>query len=174
MAMSPERRRFLHGALLAAATPLLARGMRTANASTGWKGYAGAVVIDGLGGPGRASGKPGPELDARDLADVRASGVCAVNLTVGSIGSYANDYDEAVESIAFWDSQVAAHPDVLLKFSRLSDIDEARRSGRLALIYGFQDVTAIDEDLDRVELFRRLGVRIIQLTYNRRNLVGDG
>lgn len=172
MAMFPDRRRFVQGALLAAAAPLLARGAHAAPAS--WKGYADTLVIDGCGGPGRASGKEGPALDARDLADARASGICAINLTVGGIGSYANDYDEAVESIAFWDSQVAAHPDTLLKFSRLSDLDEARRSGRIALIYGFQDVTAIGEDLDRVALFRNLGVRIIQLTYNRRNLVGDG
>lgn len=170
MTLSTTRRHFLQGALLAAATPLLAR----AAGAQGWKRYADAVVIDGCGGPGRASGKEGPALDARDLADVRASGICAVNLTVGGVGSYANDYDEAVSSIAFWDSQVAAHPDTLLKFSRLSDLDEAKRSGRLALIYGFQDVTAIGEDLERVELFQRLGVRIIQLTYNRRNLVGDG
>lgn len=169
-----NRRRFLQGALLAAASPLLVRSALAATAAPGWRGYADAVVIDGLGGPGRASGKQGPELDARDLADVRASGLCAANVTVGGVGSYANDYEEAVSSIAFWDGQVAAHPDTLLKFSRLSDLDEARRSGRLALIYGFQDVTAIGEDLDRVDLFQRLGVRIIQLTYNRRNLVGDG
>ena len=169
-----NRRRFVQGALLAAASPLLARAAFAANGTAGWRGYADAVVIDGLGGPGRAGGKLGPELDARDLADIRASGLCAANLTVGGVGSYANDYEEAVRSIAFWDSEVAGHPDTLLKFSRLSDLDEARRSGRLALVYGFQDVTAIGEDLDRVELFQRLGVRIIQLTYNRRNLVGDG
>ncbi|RYD14777.1 MAG: peptidase M19 [Lysobacteraceae bacterium] len=170
MPLASTRRRFLARALLAATAPLLAR----AAASPARTGYSDAFVVDGLGGPGRASGKPGPELDARDLADVRASGIDAANVTVGSVGSYANDHAEALRSIAFWDAQVAAHPQVLLKFSRFADLDAARRSRRLALIYGFQDTTAFGEDLGRVEQYHRLGVRIVQLTYNRRNLVGDG
>ena len=170
MPLAPTRRRFLASALLAAAAPLLAR----ATDPLEWKGYADAFVVDGLGGPGRASGKPGSGLDARDLADVRASGIDAANVTVGGVGSYANDHAEALRSIAFWDAQVAAHPDTLLKFSRFADFDAAARSRRLALIYGFQDTTAFGEDLARVERFHRLGVRVVQLTYNRRNLVGDG
>jgi membrane dipeptidase len=178
MTSSFSRRQFLHGATLAAATPLL--GLHTLNAfaaSTGsqtWDGYANATVIDGLGGPGRSTGKEGPALDAKDIADLRASGLTAVNLTIGSVGSYARNYEEAISSIAFWDGEVARHADVLLKFSRASDIEEARRSRRLALIYGFQDTTMLAEDIERLDTFHALGVRIVQLTYNRRNLVGDG
>jgi len=68
----------------------------------------------------------------------------------------------------------ATHPDRLLKFSSASDLLEAKRSGRLAIIYGFQDTTPLGEDLDRLDTFRALGLRIVQLTYNKRNLVGDG
>jgi membrane dipeptidase len=42
------------------------------------------------------------------------------------------------------------------------------------LIYGFQDASVIGSDLSRVQLFSSFGVRIVQLTYNVRNLVGDG
>lgn len=44
----------------------------------------------------------------------------------------------------------------------------------MGLIYGFQDATPLGEDLERVDTFWNLGVRVFQLTYNRRNLVGDG
>jgi membrane dipeptidase len=173
-----SRREFLYCATLAAATPMLAsrsaRAVAAASGSGAWSGYANAIAIDGLGGPGRSTGKDGPALDARDIADLRASGLSAVNLTIGSIGSYDRNYEEAISSIAFWDGEVAKHPDALLKFSRAADIDEAKRSGRLALIYGFQDTTALGEDIERLDTFRALGVRIVQLTYNRRNLVGDG
>ncbi|MGH8173079.1 MAG: dipeptidase [Rhodanobacteraceae bacterium] len=169
------RRRFLStistGAL--AATLPIARS-HAAEASGGtWRGYSKATVIDGLGGPGNAN-KPDRKLDAADLADVRASGITAVNLTVGSVGSYANDYTGAVDGIAHWDNEIATHPDVLMKFRRIEDLAEAKRSRRLAIIYGFQDTTPFGEDLDRLDTFRELGVRIVQLTYNRRNLVGDG
>ena len=178
MTFSFPRRQFLHGAGLAAATPLLGlhrlNALAASSSSPAWGGYTSAVVIDGLGGPGRPTGKDGPALDAKDIADVRASGLSAVNLTIGSVGSYARNYEEAVSSIAFWDGEIAKHPDVLLKFSRAADIDAARRSGRLALIYGLQDTTMLGEDIGRLDMFRALGVRIVQLTYNRRNLVGDG
>jgi len=173
-----DRRRFLSAittSALAATLPVT-RSAAAADvpvAASQWSGYANASVIDALGGPGNAN-KPGAALDAADLADVRASGLTAVNLTVGSVGRYARDYEGAIEGIAHWDSEIAAHPDVLMKFQRSNDLAEAKRSGRLAIIYGFQDATPLGEDLDRLEVFRGLGVRIIQLTYNRRNLVGDG
>jgi len=172
-----DRRRFLSAITTSAlATAIPATRTLAADApaaASQWGGYANASVIDGLGGPGSAN-KPGAALDAADLADVRASGLTAVNLTVGPVGRYARDYDGAVEGIAHWDNEIAAHPDVLMKFHRSNDLAEAKRSGRLAIIYGFQDTTPLGEDLDRLDVFRGLGVRIIQLTYNRRNLVGDG
>ena len=49
-----------------------------------------------------------------------------------------------------------------------------RGEGRKGVILAFQNATHIGEDLDNIEFFHRLGVRIIQLTYNSRNLLGDG
>jgi membrane dipeptidase len=172
---SVSRRSFVSalaaGAIASALRPSHADAAAGAQAS--WPGYSKATVIDALGGPGNAN-KSGAALDATDLADVRASGITAVNLTVGSVGSYVKDYDAAIESIAHWDAEIAAHPDTLMRFDGARDFAEAKRSGRLAIIYGFQDATPFGEDLDRLDTFRELGVRIVQLTYNRRNLVGDG
>jgi membrane dipeptidase len=105
---------------------------------------------------------------------VRASGLTAVNVTVSGVGSYAKDYDATIRNIAYWNAQIAAHADVLLLVRTTADIAEAKRSKRLGLIFGFQDATPIAEDLERVDTFGELGVRVFQLTYNRRNLVGDG
>ena len=141
-----------------------------------WNGYDAAVVIDALGGPGNANGPRGErtKLTAADLADVKASGLTAVNLTVNAIGSYAKDFEETLTNIAFYDGEIAAHPDVLLKVKSSADLAEAKRSGRLGVIYGFQDGTPFGESLDRLDLFYDLGVRIVLFTYNRRNLIGDG
>ncbi|HEV7490217.1 MAG TPA: membrane dipeptidase [Rhodanobacteraceae bacterium] len=158
---------------LAAAIPVRSTSAASSASAATWRRYAHATVIDALGGPGSAN-KPDSALDASDLADVRASGVTTVNMTVGSVGSYARDYDGAIEQIAHWDNEIAAHPKVLMKFHNAHDFAEAKRSGRLAIIYGFQDTTPFGEDLARLETFRNLGVKIVQLTYNRRNLVGDG
>ena len=54
------------------------------------------------------------------------------------------------------------------------DIEEAYRDQVHALVIDFQDTTPLGADLGRIDLFYNLGVRVIQLTYNLRNLVGDG
>ncbi len=175
------RRGFLSlaaGAGAAALLPMPLRGAFAAAAppETAWAGYGQAVVIDTLGSPGGAIDDDSNQLGAQDLADVRKSGLTAVNLTVNSqgVGSYLHGFDAAIGEIAYWNSQIAAHPDKLLAVLRPADLAEAKRSGRLGLIYGFQDATPFGEDLDRLDTFWGLGVRIYQLTYNKRNLVGDG
>jgi len=169
----PVTRRQFVSALAAGAVAAALPRARASDAPAKWRNYSKLTVIDALGGPGSAN-KPDKPLDAADLADVRASGITAVNLTVSGVGSYARDYDKTIAQIAQTDREITLHPDVLMKFNDARDFAVAKRTGKLAIIYGFQDATPLGEDLDRLDTFRGLGVRIIQLTYNRRNLVGDG
>ncbi|HJX28960.1 MAG TPA: membrane dipeptidase, partial [Thermoanaerobaculia bacterium] len=140
-----------------------------APAGSSWTGYDAAMVIDGLGGPGGSD-----RLTVNEIADIRASGVTALNLTVGSVGVLTNAFESTIQGIAAWEQEIADHPDLYLKVRSVADLQEAKRSRRLGLIYGFQDTLSIGDDLDRIQTFYQLGVRIIQLTYNRRNLAGDG
>jgi membrane dipeptidase len=179
--MTPEldRREFLMltaaAAAFAQAPQAFARAAGDSATAAGWAGYGKAIVIDALGGPGnvnRASDEA--PLDAAELAGVRACGLTAVNITLGSVGVLANAFEETVKSIAYWDREIDAHPEALLKVKSAADLKAAKSSGRLGLIYGFQDTLSLGDDVGRLDTFSRLGVRIIQLTYNRRNLLGDG
>jgi membrane dipeptidase len=176
--MEIGRRQFLtaSGAIMSIATlPAAIRAAATSAGDTSWSKFRDAIVIDSCGEPGRDTHEPvRAPLDAKELVDIRASGITALNFTVGGVASYANDYAETVQNIAFWDSEIAKHPEALLKITRGTQIDEAKRSGRLGIIYGFQDTTSYGENLDRFDTFHNFGVRIVQLTYNRRNLMGDG
>jgi membrane dipeptidase len=168
-----KRRDFLRTSGMAATAmmfPTTARAEQTQS----WRGYGAATVIDALGAPGSAPFGERVPLRASDIADVRASGLSAVNVTVSGVGSYAKDFEETLRNITFWEQQIAAHSDALMKVTRSTDIAEAKKSGRLGMIYGFQDGTPLGESLERFDLFYDLGVRIIQFTYNMRNLVGDG
>ena len=157
------------------ALPRMMRSAAATASDTAWPGYGNAIIIDSCGEPGRNTHDPvRPPLDAQELADIRASGVTCLNFTVGGVASYANDYAETIQNIAFWDSEIAKHPEALLKIGHGGQIDDAKRSGRLGIIYGFQDTTPYGENLDRFDTFHNFGVRIVQLTYNRRNLMGDG
>jgi len=55
-----------------------------------------------------------------------------------------------------------------------ADIERVYRHGRRGLILDFQNTTPFGDQLDRVDYFHQLGIRMVQLTYNLRNLVGDG
>lgn len=176
------RREFAHSA---AAIPVLASvatfGSRGAPSPARrwryrWEGYDTAIVIDGLASPGpfNVPDSTAEPLSAEMVANARASGITAVNLTLVTSGQGHAVFDAAVDTIAYWERELAAHPEVLVQVRTVADIAAAKAGERLGLIYGFQDSAMLEGDLDRVELFHRFGVRIIQLTYNQRNLAGDG
>lgn len=62
----------------------------------------------------------------------------------------------------------------LILVRKAADIERAHRERTHGLIMDFQNTTPIGDDLDRVGHFHNLGVRMVQLTYNLRNLAGDG
>jgi membrane dipeptidase len=86
----------------------------------------------------------------------------------------APPFEHTLHEIEVWDSIVADNSADLIKVQTVADIHEARSSARIGIIYGFQNAVAIGDDLGRIETFGRLGVRVIQLTYNQANHIGDG
>jgi membrane dipeptidase len=147
-----------------------------ADAGFGAGRYGRAMVIDALGGVGDPdpSAPEDAPLTAAALADVKASGVTAINLTVNLVGNGPDRFERAVKGIALVEREIEAHPDVLLRVRTGHDLALAKQTGRLGIIYGFQDTSMLEGDLGRLALFRDLGLRICQPTYNRRNLIGDG
>ena len=48
------------------------------------------------------------------------------------------------------------------------------KDGRTAVIFGFQNPAPIEDDLSLVEIWHRLGVRFMQLSYNNQSLLATG
>jgi membrane dipeptidase len=138
--------------------------------------YRDAVVIDALGGPGLndPSIPDTSALTARDIADVRLSGVTAMNVTVNVPGNGPDRFEKTIEIIAAMEREIATHPDVFLKVLGSAGLSQAKATQRTGLIFGCQDTTMLEGELARLAVFHNLGVRICQPTYNRRNLMGDG
>lgn len=139
-------------------------------------GYDEWIVVDALGGPGErlgGSGMGGP-LTPQALSDIRESGITAVNLTVGTVGNREGLFEEAVQDIATWQRRIHEHPDALSQIRTGGDVREAKSTERLGIIFGFQDCAMMEGQVERVDVFHDLGVKIMQLTYNRRNELGDG
>ena len=136
--------------------------------------YRNAIVIDGLGGLGN-SATSGP-LSPEQVQDARNSGITCVHITLRPVGTTAPDFAfaQAVINISEMEREIDAHPSVFARVRTTADIVAAKKDGKLGLLYGFQDGVAFETDLSRLDDLYRLGLRIVQPTYNRRNLLGDG
>ena len=109
------------------------------------------------------------------IAEVIASGMSAVMITIGTPTlpekeAYANVLDE----LAAYENHIDQHRKYFIKATTTADIEEAMKSKKLAILYLFQNTTAIGKNMERLDFFYNFGVRSIQLTYNKRNLVGNG
>jgi len=128
--------------------------------------YSHALVIDTLCAPFADMERlPGAEA----LAAVRRSGITATNHTISAV-----DFDGTLKNLAYVQELVDRFPDTFLIVRRHSDLARCKRENRLGIMVGFQYPAFLEEHTDRIATFRKLGVRIMQLTYNRRGIFGDG
>jgi membrane dipeptidase len=128
--------------------------------------YKSAVVMDSLCGP-FVDYEAVPSSEA--VAAVRQSGITAVNCTIS-----APDFEGTIKYLATLEMLIEKFPEALAIVRQHSDIARAKQDGKLGIIPGFQYTAFFEEDTGRIEVFRKLGVRIMQITYNIRNAFGDG
>jgi membrane dipeptidase len=166
-----DRRNFL--GVIAAAPFALPAAVRAATYSDA--AFKRAIVIDGQGVVNDPYGKEDDiHFSPRALEEIRASGLTACSMTVNEVGNSLDSWASTIRTISQLDQVMADNPDVILKTLTAADIRAAKESGRLAIIYNTQDTSLIGPELDRIAVLKGLGVRVIQLTYNNRNLSGDG
>jgi membrane dipeptidase len=99
----------------------------------------------------------------------RAGGVTALAPSVGSTESART----TLNRLAAWHRLLHEREDLLL-VRQARDIEIAKQSGRMGICLHFQGTDPIEDNLDLVDLYKALGVGIVQLTYNVKNRVGDG
>jgi len=104
-------------------------------------------------------------------AGIRESGVLAVKATLGGA---TGDFAMTVADIASADQLIEKKPDLFLQVRTAADFERARNEKKLGIIYSFESAAMLEEKVERVEIFRGLGVRVMQLTYNRRTPFGVG
>jgi membrane dipeptidase len=101
------------------------------------------------------------------------AGLSAVNLTIQG-NDVEHDFEAAMDQVARWLVRVRSPGSDWLLVERAADILSAREQGKVGLIMGWQNMRPIADKIDRLALLHRTGLRIMQLTYNTRNFLGDG
>jgi membrane dipeptidase len=84
------------------------------------------------------------------------------------------DFAGTVADIAKADQLMEKRPDLFLKVRTAADLDRARGEKKLGVIYSFESAAMLEDKIERIEIFRGLGVRVMQLNYNRRTPFGVG
>jgi membrane dipeptidase len=102
--------------------------------------------------------------------EMRDGGVAAVNATI----VYWENARETLSRIAEWNRLYERHADLVMPARTMDDVLEAKRTGKVAILYGLQNCSPIEDDIGLVEVFRDLGVRTMQLTYNNQSLLATG
>ena len=168
--MLVDRRTMIAGsAALALSGPAL--GQRKRNA--GW--FDRAIVIDGLGGIRDPYEKEEiTRMSARGFEETMATGVTLLRDTVFPVGNIADPWGEYQKAIRSFHDFFAANPDRLIQVRSAADILKAKREKKFAVLVGTQDSVMVGSELDRLAQLKKDGVLTVQLTYNNRNLAGDG
>jgi membrane dipeptidase len=181
-ALNPGRRRFALGGLAAVGGIGLLPGLA-------WGGdapadnpgpipprikalYKNSVAIDCLASPNTFNVNypvGGRELSPEQLRNIKASGLTAVNMSVGG-----PTVERTRDRIADIKADIVRHPDVLMLIRNHADIAKAKASGKLGIMLGFQGLEWMKDNLDLIDEFADANVMIMQLTYNQESSIGSG
>lgn len=124
--------------------------------------HFGTLVVDGL---------EAAPMTPDQFARLKRGGVRVVNYTTARVTS---DLAQAALSIAALRKTIRANRDDVLLVRRTADIERAQREDKIGLIVGLQNAGPVMDDPEYVGILHGMGVRVMQLTYNERNLIGDG
>jgi membrane dipeptidase len=170
-----DRRQFLLATGAAGAVLAFPGGLRAQDPSPRPRATASFYVdaqgaLDGFDQP-----EPGRYVPTERLIEaIRQRRIDIISGTIAPVGNGPDRYRDSVEALASWDRLIGEHSSLLAKIESAADLRAARDAGKLGIIYNFQDTTPLEAEAARVDTFATLGVKVIQLTYNKRNLAGDG
>ncbi len=108
---------------------------------------------------------------AADFQPFKESGINIIHPAIGLGG--ANPFESALRWFAAWNAFLANNDAYFMRIDSATDIERVKRSGRLGILLGLQNAAHFRNPND-VDFFRGLGQRVSQLTYNSRNLIGNG
>ena len=102
--------------------------------------------------------------------DMRRGGLTSANCTC----SIWEGFRATMDNVARWKGWFREHSDLITQVTTSADIARAKREGKTGIILGWQNLTGIEDQIGYLQLFKELGVGIMQIAYNTQNLVGTG
>jgi len=108
---------------------------------------------------------------AADIQPFKDSSINVFHIGIGMGGPEA--YSETLKFFASWNGFLAHHDERFMRIDGPAALDRVKRSGKIGVLLGLQNSEHFRGAGD-VDFFHSLGQRVSQLTYNARNLIGNG
>ena len=102
--------------------------------------------------------------------DMRKGGLTAANCTCSVWENFAG----TMQNIARWNRFFDECKDLIVPVRTIADIRRAKEVGKTGIILGFQNVSAFEDQIGYIKLFKDCGVGIAQMAYNTQNLIATG
>ncbi|MGR5141124.1 membrane dipeptidase [Photobacterium sp. DNB23_23_1] len=123
--------------------------------------YQQQIVIDGL---------QYCHWDREYFQTLKASGIHAVHATL----VYHENARETLTRFAEWNLLFEKNADLIIPVMSMADVEAAKAQGKVGVLFGAQNCSPIDDEIGLVEVMRRQGLLIMQLTYNNQSLLATG
>ncbi|HZS48785.1 MAG TPA: membrane dipeptidase [Blastocatellia bacterium] len=105
------------------------------------------------------------------LQQYKDSGINIFHIAVGAGGPDA--YVEIMRFFGLWNGFIAHHGNSMMRIDSPAALDSVKSSGKIGILLGLQNSEHFRRP-DDVDFFHSLGQRVSLLTYNSRNLIGNG
>ena len=107
-------------------------------------------------------------------ADLQPFKDSCINIFHPAIGMGGPDaYTNVLSFFASWNGFIADHDQDFMRVDSVGDLQRVKKSNKVGILLGLQNSDQFRR-LDDVDFFYALGQRVSQLTYNSRNLIGNG
>ena len=101
---------------------------------------------------------------------IREGGLDAGHVTI----AYHENFRETIQNLEKWNSLFYTYQNLIFQGFEANDILKARQKNKTAIFFGFQNPSPIEDDIRLIEIWHKLGVRFMQLTYNNQSLLASG
>jgi membrane dipeptidase len=134
-----------------------------------------SIYVDAQGVIGPLNGGGGASLEGQLKNAIAGRRIDVISQTLMPVGNVPDGFRIATQAIAATDTAIRERfSTTLMKVESVADIRKARGAGKIGVIYNLQDSTAHEGNAANVKKLAALGVRVMQLSYNKRNLAADG
>jgi membrane dipeptidase len=119
-------------------------------------------------------GSSGDGISKKDINEFKSSGINVFHHAFGVGGK--NQTESKINVLNFigsLNSLIANRPDVFMRIDSIKDMTNVMKNEKVGVMLGVQNASHFITQ-DDVNLFYNLGQRVSQLTYNSRNMIGNG